>query len=461
MAINVASRAARLAEQFPGITVHGYQSADVAPVLADAANARKAAVQAHVDLTREQEIQRLTDLADEFAVPGRPGGTVEGLTVPDMYALKAFHGWSALRGLPADAVNNTLKQARAVQRTNIALLYKEAPVRHLNMLRKELQIRGVEPRMIATRDVGVNSKGNVVEKRWETRPDGSTVGVLTGKKVPVPEAFHGINFGKFSVARAFEQAGARPLNSIDAVAGSSSKSTLHEQYMANGTPTMEGTPWVDSIDKLRAAASEHGFPLVVKEDVSSGGKGVFVALDDIDLEDIFNGVKARNGGDTPMFIAQKYTPPIGSELREATGLPKEMRVAVVDDVYEQPKVVSAYTRDGKNSGDIRQNGPNGSDYDRVDVTGHDPRLPESAIGAALRAKASSPGLSYAGNDVYFAADDSARGVRELIVEHNPSGIPADRGDVMLPREEQIVPHWADNLIWADPSNASALRGGVA
>jgi hypothetical protein len=368
----------------------------------------RAVAKAPEDRVMIANVQRGKDL-ESLVVQGNE----LGLSSADVLGAQAMTGVKELNTLPRKELDEAVKQAREVRRTDIALLSQGGPSNFEAQLAQELHMRGVTNiRYFDAKKLDANAGKPIYEGVGE---------------VPMPEAF-ATRGAAYKRTLPLEDAGAHfgNLPSTRPITLSKSKQA---RVFAEHTPVAVNHPItkrdLKSADDVRAAAKELGIgdvPVVIKKNNGFGGQQVWPVKN----MDELNARAAESFPDSEgphSLLVQQYID-VGSA---------DTRMTVVRGVDGKAKLASAFHRQGE--GGIA-NGPNGSTYTRVpleDVPVEERELAERA--------AESIGLDYAGVDLVKASD----GQNYVLEVNGTPGVP--ELDLPFPRGEHTLPKLADWLVY--------------
>ncbi len=330
-----------------------------------------------------------------------------GVLISDVLGARAMLGTTSLKDVPAAAVSDAMRAARAVQRRDVAVLLMGKPQglgSHLS-LTQELMARGAEPRILDARRMKFS--GDTLLYRGPD-PDDAYMPIAIPQAI-IPRGAAG------RVVEQLEAAGAHVVNRSQTKAVTLDKSLQAELFAQAGVPHPETIPHVTSWDDLRMAVDHFGFPAVVKNNNGHGGNGTWIARDAEGLEKIASRKFHKDG-----MLAQEYIEMGSSDYRYTT-----MR-----NVHGDVDLVSVHKRIGENGNANSGN----SEYVRVPLDEVDPVRRRAAIDAT-----EASGLDYGGVDI-------AETSRPVVVEINGTGgIPEH--DLPLPYAEHSIPKLADWAVW--------------
>lgn len=342
-----------------------------------------------------------------------------GISSPEVLGAQAMLGTKNLAKVVAErgsgAIDEAVAGAAKVARRDVALISNGEPLANgsLSNLARELEARGASPRFLDARRMKVED-GRLLYRG----PDAGDA----YREIAMPEAAIGRNVSAKRLAP-LEEAGVHFANLPHTRPLTLSKSMQAEVFAARGVSHPATHQNLSSLDEVRAAAHEVGFPAVVKENNGHGGTGVWIVKNDDEL----SRVAAKH------FPEPKQDSLLVQEFVDVGAA--DERFTVVRGVDGKPRLGAVHHRQG-NGTDGLANGPEGSTYTRValrDVDASTRKLAEDAVEAA--------GLDYAGVDVVTAAN----GKRYVLEVNGTPGVPEH--DVPLPRAEHTLPALADWLVY--------------
>lgn len=345
--------------------------------------------------------------------------TAHGLTSEEVMGAHAYLGVRNLDGIEPQAIADAVKASQAVKRNDVAVIAYFAdhnPVSDAPMIAKEVEARGVNVRVYDGDRLRVR-EGEL----WYTGVDGAA-----DTKITLPEAVitRGVPTRRM---QPFEDAGVHMANRASVRPITLSKNAQAPLFHEAGVSHPRTFQDLSSVDEVRSAVDELGFPAVVKTSNGAGGRGVWIPKTQAEFDDM---VKANPHA----FEDPKPQSLLVQEYLDVGGADDRVTVArnVVTGEYD---VVSVHHRQGLGESGIA-NGPEGSLYTRVPMEQVDEATKREAIKAA-----EAIGLDYAGIDVVTTSQG-----RKVVLEGNGTpGIP--ELDVPLPREEHSMPHIADWLVY--------------